>query len=157
MIFGSVNVNYKGLGYAPVLERVLDWLKETDLKSLEIGRHDIDGDNIFALVQEVTTKKFEDTRPEAHKQYLDVQFVIDGQEKMGFLPDRQTEPVVEAHDDKDLYFYKQDLADEGYIIAQAGSYAIFFPEDIHRPCCAVNEESSKVLKVVVKVAMKLVD
>lgn len=157
MIFGSVNVNYKGLGYAPVLERVLDWLKDTDLKSLAIGRHDIEGDNIFALVQEVTTKKFAETRPEAHKQYLDVQFVIDGKEKMGFLPDRQTEPVVEAYDDKDLYFYKQDLPDEGYIIAQSGSYAIFFPEDIHRPCCAVNDEPSKVLKVVVKVAMKLVD
>ena len=57
MIFGNVNVNYKGLGYSPVLVRVLDWLKSTDFKQLPLGRHDIDGDNIFAMLQEVTTKK----------------------------------------------------------------------------------------------------
>ena len=47
MIFGNVNVNYNGLGYSPVLVRVLDWLKSTDFKQLPLGRHDIDGDNIF--------------------------------------------------------------------------------------------------------------
>ncbi len=155
MIFGNVNVNYKGLGYSPVLVKVLDWLKTTDIKKLELGRHDIDGDNIFALVQDVTTKKMADTRPEAHKKYLDVQFVVDGQEKMGSVPDYGIEKVVEAHDDKDLYFYASEISDEAFVLATSGSYVIFFPEDIHRPCCAVNDESSRVLKVVVKVAMDL--
>lgn len=155
MIFGNVNVNYKGLGYSPVLVKGLDWLKNTDIKKLELGRHDIEGDDIFALVQDVTTKKLADARPEAHKKYLDVQFVVDGQEKMGFVPDFGTEKVVEAHDDKDLYFYAPEIKDESFVLATPGSYVIFFPEDIHRPCCAVNDEPTRELKVVVKVAMKL--
>lgn len=155
MIFGNVNVNYNGLGYSPVLVRVLDWLKSTDFKQLPLGRHDIDGDNIFAMLQEVTTKKIADTRPESHKDYLDVQFVIDGQEKMGFLPDYGIEKVTEAHPDRDLYFYASEVTDEGFVLATPGTYVVFYPEDIHRPCCAVNDEPAKVLKIVVKVAMKL--
>ena len=63
--------------------------------------------------------------------------------------------VTEAHPDRDLYFYASEVTDEGFVLATPGTYVIFYPEDIHRPCCAVNDEPAKVLKIVVKVAMKL--
>ena len=63
---------YRGL--APRWVKALEFLRDSDLLSLSLGRHDLDGDRLFALVQDYETKPTEQCRWEAHRRYCDIQF-----------------------------------------------------------------------------------
>ena len=63
---------YKNLGDR--IQKSFDYIKQTNLKKLQPGRYDIDGDNIFALISEYQTKVESEGKLEAHKKYIDVQF-----------------------------------------------------------------------------------
>ncbi len=53
------------------------------MRAVALGRHDLDGDDLFALVQEYTTRAADECVWEAHRRYIDVQFVVTGAERMG--------------------------------------------------------------------------
>jgi YhcH/YjgK/YiaL family protein len=133
----------------PRLQEALEFLRGTDLAALPAGRHDIDGDRIFALVQEYTTKPPDQCAWESHRMYMDVQYVISGVERMGYLnltQAREREPYDSA---RDVAFYEPGA---DYVTIAAGMLAIFGPEDVHAPCGAAGSPSA-VKKVVVKVAL----
>lgn len=67
-------------------DKAFAFLKETDLQTLTPGRHAIDGDNVYGLVSEGPTKDYDKTAFESHKRYIDLQFVISGEENMGVAP-----------------------------------------------------------------------
>ena len=136
--------NYSGLNER--LVKALDYLKQTDLKSLGTGKHSIDEENIFAIVSEYEPKDAENCKLEAHKKYIDVQFMISGGEKMGYLPLENQTPAVEYNEEKDCVFFKENAS---LISVEEGMFAIFFPGDLHQP--GVKNNSKKVKKVVVKV------
>ncbi|NDR55415.1 YhcH/YjgK/YiaL family protein [Aliiruegeria sabulilitoris] len=136
---------------ANILE-ALRFLADTDLASAATGRIDIDGERIFAQVQDYTTQPASEKRPEAHERYIDVQFVVSGKEKMGFAPMVGKPPVVEdLLEENDVLFFG-DVPDECYLTFSAGSYAVFYPWDIHRPGCSA-ENDQDVRKIVVKVRL----
>ena len=116
---------------------------------LAAGRHAIDEDRIFALVQDYETKPREAGRWEAHRRYCDVQFVASGVEFIGVAP-LDGMRVVEAYDEaKDVAFFEG----EGDLVTlRAGSFAIFWPHDAHMPGVAAGGPTA-VRKVVVKVAV----
>src|SRR5438045_88229 len=62
------------------------YLKNTDLNKLPKGKYPIDGDNVFASVTTDSTKDFNKTNWESHRKYIDIQYVIDGEEKIGVYP-----------------------------------------------------------------------
>ncbi|MFN3667553.1 MAG: YhcH/YjgK/YiaL family protein, partial [Sediminibacterium sp.] len=72
---------YYGLG--TLIEKALLFLQHTDLNTLENGKHELEGDALFAIVQEYDTKDPAQEKLESHKKYIDVQFVVSGTEKMG--------------------------------------------------------------------------
>jgi YhcH/YjgK/YiaL family protein len=136
----------------PRLRRALDYLSSTDVRSLTPGRHELDGDRLFALVQDFATRPPEACRWESHRQYIDVQFVADGVERMGWIPvarARELEPYDAA---RDVAFY---AAGGDFITLEAGMLAIFWPTDVHAPCCSpAGAEPRQVRKVVVKVRVE---
>lgn len=140
---------YKGLGKR--LAQAMDILKMNELRWLEVGRHELDGQKLFALVQHSPTKLREAGRWEAHRKYIDVQYVVEGAELMGYtnvsgLTER------EAYDEaKDIAFY--DPAPGSFLKVEAGMFAIFFPQDAHMPSLAVTTPEM-VKKVVIKVALE---
>lgn len=75
---------YKNLGER--IQKSFSYIKQTNLKNLNPGRYDIDGENIFALISEYQTKSEAEGKLEAHKKYIDVQYVIEGEELMGYAP-----------------------------------------------------------------------
>lgn len=155
MIYGQLK-NWRGeqAAISPVLRHAVEYLRTTDFARLSPGRYEIQGDNLFALVSEYQTQPRQERRPERHERYIDIQFLVSGQEWIGccsFQADfRETENSLK---EKDIVFYG-DPVNEVYLPFVAGTYAIFFPSDIHRPCCA-NGQSGPVKKVVVKVAVNL--
>jgi YhcH/YjgK/YiaL family protein len=135
---------YYGLG--PGLEKALRYLQETDFAGVAPGRYELEGDAVFALVQEYDSKPREQGFWEAHRRYLDVQYVVSGAEYMGFSGiDRLQAGAYDA--DKD--FVKLD-GDGEFAKLRAGSFAILAPQDAHMPGMAI-AQPQPVKKVVVKV------
>ncbi len=116
----------------------------------EVGRYEIDGDKVFALVQKYDTVPAEEAKWEAHKKYIDIQFVYDGSEIIGWdtisnLPEGET--FIE---EKDSYRYHAPSATP--LILHSGMFAILYPQDLHRPK-ELFETASPVVKIVVKVLL----
>ncbi len=133
----------------PRLARALAYLRANDMRSVPLGRHDIDGDRMFALVQEYTTRAADECVWEAHRQYIDVQFVAWGVERMGYAnitQMREREPYDAA---RDVTFFEPG---HELVTIRAGTFAIFGPEDVHSPG-QIAGEAGLVRKVVVKVML----
>jgi len=131
---------YKGF------EEALEYLNRNDLASLALGRETILGDAVFCNCSEYETKCGEAVY-EAHRSYIDIQYVARGEEKMGYLPVDELTVTQEYDADKDCLF---GVGNGSYFDAPAGTVAIFFPEDAHAPGLAKNG-AEKVKKCVVKV------
>lgn len=154
MIFSSINTCDTFEEYPEVIRRVIDYLKNNDFVNMEPGVYEIQGKDIYAQVFDAETGSVEEKRPESHKNYLDVQFLASGEEKLGFTPFREEYEVDEYIEERDLIFYKS-VKNEGFIMATQGCFSIFFPCDIHRPAVAVDKPMT-VRKVVVKVRTTLI-
>lgn len=131
------------------LATAFKFLCETDLNTLPIGRTEIDGDHLYALVQEYSTRPLEEGKWEAHRRYADVQYVQHGQERMGFA----NLAVMTA----DEYLPEKDflsLSGEGnFVNVFAGAFVVFFPQDAHMPCLCV-KTPQPVRKVVLKLLLE---
>lgn len=130
------------------LYKGLKFLKETDVAALPVGRYEIDGDTVFALVQAYETHLPEECRWEAHYKYTDIQYVVEGSERMGW---KTLDGVVKTEDcpEDDVYFFESD---GDHFVLHAGQLAVFTPQDAHRPGMAV-DGPAPIKKIVVKVAM----
>jgi biofilm protein TabA len=126
------------------------FLKNTSLDTLAPGKYNLDGNNVYAIVSDGPTKAMENAKWENHKNYIDIQYVIRGKEKMGIAPLLKA-TVTEAYDaSKDIAFNSVPEKDCQYYIAEPGTFLIFFPQDAHRPGIKV-EGSDTVRKVVIKI------
>ena len=151
MFFGHIS-NIDLSQYPQAIQLALNYLKNTDFDSLEVGRYPIKDDLIYVQVLDLETKPKEENLPEVHRTYLDVQYLHRGKERMGFAPDLGNNQIAIDYDpSRDIQFY-QDAEGENELIMQEGSFAVFFPNDVHRPNC-IDGEVSKIRKVVVKIAM----
>ncbi len=139
---------YRPLG--PRIAAAFDYLGKTDFTSLPAGRYDLDGDRVFAIVQRYFTRPAKEATWEAHRRYLDVQYVAAGTERIGYIPLGPALSVRVPYDDqKDVIFF--DARGDSFDV-RAGMFAIFAPQDIHAPglAAAPSGAPEEVLKVVVK-------
>ena len=129
------------------LKKGFDFLKNTNLAALEIGKYEIDGKNVFAIVSEYDSKAHQDCRLEAHRVYADIQYIVSGREAIGFASLNGQTVTSEYLPEKDIVFFSGETTQ---MIVEAGMFAVFYPQDVHRPCMQINGPE-KVKKVVVKV------
>ena len=128
------------------LARGFEFIKNTDLVSIEAGTYEIEDKVVFAIVQEYDTKEIKDCVLEGHTKYIDIQYVIEGSELIG-VSTKNDQKVVTSDLDKDYTFYEGETT---YLKLEAGMFTVFFPDDLHRPSVK-DGESTRVKKVVVKV------
>lgn len=151
MIFGHIN-QPNPCRLPSAIEKALDFLRTTDFRQLEPGVKEIDGKNIFAQIIDLTTRAVPENKPEVHRRYLDIQFLAWGEEKIGIAIDTGNNEISESLlEQRDIIFY-QHSENESFIEMVPGSYAIFFPQDVHRPACNKTTETA-IRKIVVKVAL----
>lgn len=154
MIFSSIHAGDDLSKYPEAIARAIRYASTTDFSQMEDGRYPIDGDRMFVQLFHLTSKQLEETKPELHEKYVDVQYWLTGEELCGVAPADGVGAQVEAHEDRDLYFY-DSVKNEGFIHPTAGCYAVFFPSDAHRPGVCVDRKPLAYSKVVVKVSMEL--
>jgi len=125
-------------------DKAFAYLKNTNLQTLANGRVAIDGDNVYAIVSEAPTKDYDKTAFESHQNYIDLQYVITGEENMGKAPLASVKIDKPYNERNDISYY----TGEGkiYTVPQ-NSFLIFFPSDAHRP--SITPGGNKVVKKVV--------
>ncbi len=136
---------YQGLGTR--LAQGLELIQDPLIRNKKPGEYQVDGENLYYIVQGYTTKDRADTRFEAHRDYIDIQAVIDGAESIGWAP-TDTLAVLEPYK-PDVGFYRDPPVYTELRLSQ-GMFAIFYPSDAHKPCYDYQEKGLS-LKVVVKV------
>lgn len=147
MIFDSLKNANLYYGINKKIATALKFLEENNLSRMSSGRYTVDGDEIYALVQNYTTKNEEETKWEAHRRYIDVQFILQGREKMGFSNLEKMEVIEDYNEESDVAFLE---GNGDYITVSSGCFAIFFPDDVHKPGLAVDQPES-VQKFVLKI------
>ena len=130
-------------------EKAFEFLINTDLKNLEDGKYEIDGNLIYANVQTLKTKFIEEKKCEVNRDYIDIQYLITGKEKMGYgLLKDYPEVVISYDKEKDVEFLDGDKFN--FINVLEGNFVIFYPNDVHAPMLSVND-AEEIKKVIVKI------
>ena len=129
MIYSSLKAQSAQCKWPEPFQKAFDFLKNSDLEHMEVGRYEIDGDDIYAMIQKQTTAAPENKKAESHYKYIDIQYLIRGEEMQGVAP------LPEG---------------ENFIQLKPGDFAVYFTNDIHRPNCAPGE-SMEIKKVVLKI------
>lgn len=130
----------------PRFAKAFRYLLTADLSKLPDGRNEIDGDEIYLMMNRGALKKPEDAPVEVHDRYIDIQVVIEGTETFGWIfRGELAAPRGEFDTEKDIRFY--DDAPTTFFTLHEGQMCLFFPEDGHAPM--IGEGS--VVKCIVKV------
>ncbi len=146
--------HFKSEKFPKVIEEVLSHLMDTNFLEKDAGTYQLDGDQVFVMVQDIKTKAKSEMRLEAHNRYIDIQYIVKGEELFGFCRRNNGEVVDEdLLVERDIIFFK-DRLDEINIVVKEGQFVIFYPNDLHRPWCYVDQPKD-IRKVVVKVHVDL--
>ena len=130
------------------IKTALEHLATTDFTDAEPGRYELDGNNLFVLVQKYDTLPKDQGKWECHRKYIDIQYIAEGTEQIGFSNISNMMITTEYNPDKDVAF----LSGVGDVVTlHKGSYGIFFPEDAHQPKLALENKPGAVKKVVIKI------
>ncbi len=124
------------------------FLSQTDPSGLPVGRTEIEGDRLFAIVTKGPGRARRGAKLETHARYIDIQYVISGTDMMGWKPvSACRRPAGPFDAEKDIGFFDDDP--DAWVAVHAGAFAVFFPEDAHLPLLGAGE----IHKIVVKVAV----
>ena len=144
----SQSAPYQLLG--PRFAAGLNWLAEFS-PATDAGRYDIDGADVFALVQSYDTVAATEKQYESHRVYADIQYVAEGLELIYYAPVAGLRPTMAYDEVKDCILYS-DSAIATPLVLSPGSFAIFYAQDGHKPGC-FHEASDRIKKVVIKVRL----
>ncbi len=132
---------------SPRIAVAFNYLKTTDFSQLALGKYEIEGEEVFGIVNEYVTKDEKDCALEAHKKYIDIHYILSGSEAIGttFLTDQV--PTKEYDEQNDYMLFSGETTHQ---ILTKGLFALLYPHDIHSPSIHPKEKSF-VRKVVMKV------
>ena len=162
MLYGNVNNEFfeQQLKMVPkALEDALKFLRQEDLAHHEPGKFQIELDGVPMVLQVIdqSTAPRETLRPEIHRKNIDVQFLAaGGPEEAGFYSDDGAGEVDKdlLATPRDILVYKNDFTKpKGRIALTVGTFAVYFPWDVHIPAIQAGSEPAKIRKIVVKVPM----
>jgi YhcH/YjgK/YiaL family protein len=135
----------------PRLAAAVDYLASFDPATPD-GKYPIDADRVHVLVQSYVTKPAAEKKWESHRRYLDVQYIVSGRERITVAPIGALSGATEYNEAKDVITYGGAEGEASTLYVERGHFAIFLPDDGHRPGVAVNG-GEDVRKVVVKVML----
>jgi YhcH/YjgK/YiaL family protein len=148
MILATLSQSERYASLHPLFQRAFEHIRTTDFFALAPGRYNVIGEDLIAIVEQVPGKTKEMARLEAHRRYIDIQLVLEGDEQMGWKPLADCfNPVSEHNMEKDIRFFHD--APASWVAVPPDHFCIFFPEDAHAPLVA----SGMVRKVIFKVAV----
>lgn len=151
MIVGRLSEISAEKNVLPVaLVRGIEALLKMEASTMAAGRYEVEGGQLFILIQDVDSRTFDESRPEAHGKFADVQIPLSASERYGFSFAQPglacTEDRLEAND---VAFYDRPSR-EFFMDLHLGDYVVFLPGELHRPCLSIGEKV-KIRKAVIKI------
>ena len=134
--------------------RALEAFLAQDIANRAPGRYELEGDQLFCLVQDAIPRTVAESQSEAHQSYADIQIPVSASERFGVsLPQAGLVPCDDRSEAQDLAFYPTP-ANEFFMDVMPGSYVVFLPTELHRPCISISGKTA-FRKVVIKVHSSL--
>jgi YhcH/YjgK/YiaL family protein len=131
MIIDTLNHCEQYYGLGENFKKAFEFLKNNDISKMELGKHEIDGEDVFVQIMEYTTKTIDNCKFEAHKRYADIQYVREGFEYFGYAPiERASAPITEYDPEKDIIFFEKEC---DFVLLRENYFAVVFPHDLHMP------------------------
>lgn len=130
------------------IKSAMEFIEKAVAENFEVGRYELDGKNLFALVQEYDSKT--DASWECHRKYIDIQYVVSGKEIITWDNIRNIPDGVIYNEEKDVSKFKMDGGTD--VVMEAGYYSILYPQDLHQPG-RVFDKVLPIKKIVVKIAL----
>ena len=147
MIFDAIENAERYTGLGNKFKKAFNFLTTADFDSLQEGKTEIDGDEVFALVQKYNTKDLSQGKWENHQKYIDIQYIISGTENMGVVLADYLDIIEDYNEENDCEILD---GDGDFLQVSEGEFVIFYPEDAHMPGLVV-EKKEEVHKVVIKI------
>jgi YhcH/YjgK/YiaL family protein len=151
MILDSIKHVHLYYNIAKGFKKAFDFLMKTDFSKLEIGKHELDGEDLMVILMEYETKDADECKMENHKKYIDIQYMVEGEELIGISTFHDQVPTEPYNEVKDVAFYSPEYT--SLVKLQKGYFAIFFPQDLHRPCIKTDRRTL-VRKAVFKIKVQ---
>lgn len=130
--------------------RAFEFLAATDVAALAPGRQELDGNRLYVLIDHKDGRGEDGARLEAHRRYIDIQYTIDGDERIGWMPLAGCKAPDGPFDEtKDVVLFSDRPTT--WVAVPPGSFTIFFPHDAHAPLAG----HGLLKKAVVKIAVDL--
>lgn len=131
--------------------KIAEIIEKTDFTKKDDGTIKIDTDDLYYILTTYNTSNDIEEKPaEAHRKFIDLQYILYGEEKIGYADYRSPKMLLKEYDEgSDAEFFKR-IEDESFFVLKKGMYAVFFPEDVHRPGVA-NKEVRGVRKIIFKI------
>lgn len=130
-------------------KRAFDYINRIDINTISAGRYEIDGEVMYALVQEYDSKLKEEGKWEAHRRYIDLQYVVRGIEGMGYA---NIHHLKQGEYDGSKDFLPLEGAGD-LLTLHSGDFVLLFPEDAHMPGMAIGVPAF-VKKIVLKISVE---
>ena len=150
MIIDTFNNLSRYTGINERIAKAITYLHTTDFSLIKAGKYIIEGENLFAMVQEYETLDVANEQMEAHKKYIDIQYMIRGEELIGLALMKDQNISKPYDEDTDFMLFNNEPS--FFAKLAEGTFMIFFPTDLHMPCIKT-EQSIVVKKVVIKVRL----
>ena len=148
MVLDRIENFEKYLSLNPNFVKAMEFLQNSNLQDLPLGRNEICGDMVFANVVEAKSKSKSEAPIEIHRQYIDVHVPLSGDELIGYTPLAEL-PYAEFVEADDAALYPLSLSARDYFNVRRGEFAIFFPQDGHAPAITPTPLKKIILKVAI--------
>ncbi|MEJ5259366.1 MAG: YhcH/YjgK/YiaL family protein [Anaerohalosphaeraceae bacterium] len=153
MIIDTLDHAFLYKNIEPQIAAGLALLEEDYVRTAAEGRYEVQGEDLFFIVQEYATAPFEQGRLEIHQKYLDIQFIASGRECIGYAPLEGLAELESYSDSKDIAFYSSNRP-VSRLVLETGMFAVFFPQEPHMPGRQVSDKPEPVKKIVIKIRME---
>ncbi|MDB1125944.1 YhcH/YjgK/YiaL family protein [Vibrio algarum] len=152
MLFGNVNK----LSLAPFVYTVVrKWINEAVIIAAnnDEGRFTLSDDRVFVILATGDTEKTDQRKAEIHKKYIDIQILLEGEERIGYSNDLD-DNFASLSKLKDDVLFIEDVKNENFVDLRPGDFALFYPNQIHRPMCAISTPT-RIKKAVIKAPVSI--
>lgn len=129
-------------------QKAFSYLTSTDLSSLEIGKHKINGEAIIAVVMHEEQKGKDNVTLEGHRRYIDLHLTIEGEDILGWKNAAECEMEGKFDEENDYVFFK-DRPTTWFAVPE-NHVAIFFPDNAHAAMAGAGRIKKLVLKIEVE-------
>jgi len=148
MIYDKIEYADIYLNKNEYINRAIKFLQTEDLNALSAGRHEIDGDNVFALVLEYDTHPVLEGKWEAHRKYYDIQYIVEGTEQIAIAHIDRMQVVEPYNENGDYELFSGEV--EALKTLKEKDFILLSPHEVHQPGIFLNDSIKKIKKIVVK-------